>query len=103
MVVLLCDGTAIIFCSVCCASARDMARIRTAGSVIRLSFWIKNAGWNQSFQCQTPTNSDTVAITGVDSGMMILNKIVKYPAPSICADSSSAAGSSLKNDINRMI
>ena len=47
---------------------------------------------NQEFHCPTATKSATVAYTGLQSGEMIFTKIVVYPAPSSCADSSRLSG-----------
>ncbi|MNJ67810.1 hypothetical protein D3C77_640100 [compost metagenome] len=42
---------------------------------------------NQEFQAPTATNRAMVANTGLQSGKMICQKILKSPAPSILADS----------------
>ncbi|MMZ66059.1 hypothetical protein D1872_285180 [compost metagenome] len=47
---------------------------------------------NQEFQAPTATNKAIVASTGLHSGKMIRQKILKSPAPSILADSTRLSG-----------
>ncbi|SIC82853.1 Uncharacterised protein [Mycobacteroides abscessus subsp. abscessus] len=46
----------------------------------------------KEFQWKTAWNSPIVAMTGIDNGMTILNRMPILEAPSILADSSSSAG-----------
>lgn len=66
--------------------------IRRYGIVLRVFVFIKKVESYQLFQCPTPTKSASVAIKGLEIGMIMLRKILNSPAPSILADSLSDSG-----------
>lgn len=60
-------------------------------------FDINIIGSKYSFQCQTIAKIETVVNTTLDDGIDIEKKVLKRPAPSIHAASSSSLGKPLKN------